>query len=610
MNAAKAYPLGISIFFLFFALVITFIFICYFVECSQVTFLPLIISYLFLFLFFFLNFIVNLDLLLAVEEEDDEFGDLRGENKNLLDILSYFYSYFNFMTKVVRYGIFPFLINYYETGYYSFRKKVCEYYLRLVKRALEIFKNKCYSVLGIIGVILAISGVILYFMVRDKYGLDSPFSYFNYVIILLNIISFLEIYVNVGFFMSHVCKDCKRQRRPELVKLYFNYSNDIIYEKLKESILEFCESRNELEKEVDKFKGKDLPGYCNFLEKLYESANDNSEKHKLQNLILNRFGLERRTTSKAVVNEQEPPNSLEIYNVENEEVIYDTKKENKMNDNKEQKKELKKLAKEIKDTSENTLAEPIRKLKDSLRKIKRYEAKSDDIAEERDEDLKQTICHKIWIFIKYIILLLAFLMVLFSDFIIPFTSFVNATLSNTTNITNITNTTVPTSTDISDNDNSTSKNSNLNTPSRYVEEIFILIFVCIFNSAYTIILIYSINRRNYLSGDYLYGKQKNDNISLMKTISEVTGFAFSLIYCNMYIYQYAFGKEGYKMIFFEEIEMPDYEIKYGISIFMIAKLVLILFSIIMFRCSEGFLGMFKSDLYKFNNVFMKKINNK
>ena len=63
-------------------------------------------------------------------------------------------------------------------------------------------------------------------------------------------------------------------------------------------------------------------------------------------------------------------------------------------------------------------------------------------------------------------------MVLFSDFIIPFTSFVNATIGNTTNITNITNTTDPTSTDISDNDNSTSKNSNLNTPSRYAEEIF------------------------------------------------------------------------------------------------------------------------------------------
>ena len=80
----------------------------------------------------------------------------------------------------------------------------------------------------------------------------------------------------------------------------------------------------------------------------------------------------------------------------------------------------------------------------------------------------------------------------------------------------------------------------------------------------------------------------------MKTISEV----FSLIFCNMYFFQYIY-KDAYKM-FFEEIEMPDYETKYGISIFMIAKLVIIIFSIIMFSCCEGFLGMFKSDLYNFN----------
>ena len=594
MKPAKAYPLGVSIFFLFFSLVITFIFICYFVECSQVTILPLTISYLFLFLFFFLNFIVNLDLMLSIEEEDEEFGDLRGENKNLLNILSHFYDYFNFLTKAVRFVIFPFLINYYETGYYSFRKKVCEYYLRLVKGKLEIFKNKCYLALAIIGVILAIGGVILYFMVRDKFGLDSPFSYFNYVIILLNIISIIEIYVNVGFFMSQIWKDCKRQRNPELVNLYFNYSNKIIYEKLIKSIEEFCQSRNELEKEVDKFKGQDLPGYCDFLEKLYESAKDNSEKHKLQNMMVNRFGLERRSISRPVNNDQEAPNSVEVVSINNEEDIYKVKTQDKIMDKKEQKKERKKLAKEIKDVSENTLAEPIRKLKDSLRKIKRLEAKGNDIVEERDEDLKKTICHIIWIFIKYIILLLAFLMVIFADFVVPIYTYTEK--NNTTNITNTTDT-ITTDVSDNDNDNSTSKTSNFNTPARYAEEIFGLIFICIFNSAYTIILIYSINRRNYLSGDYLYGKQKNDNISLMKTISEVTGFSFSLIFCNMYFYTKI---TDYKMIFFEEMQMPDYEIKYGISIFMIAKLVLIFFSIIMFSCSEGFLGIFKSDLYKFN----------
>ena len=157
------------------------------------------------------------------------------------------------------------------------------------------------------------------------------------------------------------------------------------------------------------------------------------------------------------------------------------------------KKESKNLAKEIKNTSENTLAEPIRNLKDSLRKIKRFELKSNDIVEERNDDLNKTICHSIWIFVKYIILLLVFLMVLFSDFIIPLISYSKAIEDN--NATNITNTTDTITTDITDNDNSNLKHRNLNTPSRYAEEIFALLFLCIFNSAYTIILIYSINRR-------------------------------------------------------------------------------------------------------------------
>ena len=268
MEIKKAYVLGLFIFLLVFALIISFIFICYFVECSRVTIVPLIISYIFLFLFIFLNFIVNLDFVLNMIRMDEDFGDLREGNEYILDILAYFYDYFNLVTKIVRFLIFPFLINYYETGYYSFGKKIFEYYLRFLKGKLEIFKNKCYLALVIIGVILAIAGVVLYFMVREKYGLDSPFSYFNYVIILLNVASFVEIYINVGFFMTQVFKDYKRQGNPQLINLYYAYSNEIIYKKMHECIDELFKSRNELVETVDKFKGQNLPGYCEFLEKL------------------------------------------------------------------------------------------------------------------------------------------------------------------------------------------------------------------------------------------------------------------------------------------------------------------------------------------------------
>ena len=107
-----------------------------------------------------------------------------------------------------------------------------------------------------------------------------------------------------------------------------------------ESFGEFCESRNKLEIEVDKFKGQDLSGYCNFVEKLYESAKENSEKYKLTNMMINRFGLERRT-SQPVISDQEVPNSVEIVDINNEEAIYNVKNVDKIKDDKEKKRDKK-----------------------------------------------------------------------------------------------------------------------------------------------------------------------------------------------------------------------------------------------------------------------------
>ena len=136
----------------------------------------------------------------------------------------------------------------------------------------------------------------------------------------------------------------------------------------------------------------------------------------------------------------------------------------------------------------------------------------------------------------------------------------------------------------------------------FIEILFLTIFIIILNSAYTIIVTYSLNRRNYISGDYLSGKKKNDNISLMKTVNEITGYAFALVYCNIYYYKmfYLLENEKNEIIFYNEIEIPDYEITPGLGVFMIAKLVIIIFSIFMFSCTEGVFNFFKSDLSKFN----------
>ena len=122
----------------------------------------------------------------------------------------------------IRFVIFPICINYLETGYYSTRKIIFEPIFQLQKKILKKFCGKVNLLKAalIILLILAIAVVILYFMVRDKFGLDSPLSYFNYVSIALNLFSLFQVYINVGFFLVQCCIDHKRQRNPIYVKRY------------------------------------------------------------------------------------------------------------------------------------------------------------------------------------------------------------------------------------------------------------------------------------------------------------------------------------------------------------------------------------------------------
>ena len=222
---------------------------------------------------------------------------------------------------------------------------------------------------------------------------------------------------------------------------------------------------------------------------------------------------------------------------------------------------------------------------------------TDDIEEEKKDDLTNSICHCIWITIKYLILLIVFFMVVFSDIFLPIYTQSKAKNNNETN------STVPNNSTNSDNSNNDNEDSGLaNKILDIIAVVFLLIFIIILNSAYTIIVTYSLNRRNYISGDYLSGKKKNDNISLMKTVNEITGYAFALVYCNIYYYKmyYLLENEKNEIIFYNEIEIPDYEITPGLGVFMIAKLVIIIFSIFMFSCTEGVFNFFKSDLSKFN----------
>ena len=261
--------------FLIFSMLISFIFICYFVDCKEVSAWPLIICFIFLTLFVLLNALVNADLILTFADEMEDAYDMYD------DIFANFYFWYDKIAQFVRYVILPFMINYYETGYYSFRKKLCEYYLRIIKDILNKFKNKCLLALLIIGFIVAIAAVVIYLMVKDKYGLDNPLSYANYIFIALDIKSIIEIYVNVGFFLVQSCKDYRRQRNTNLINQYYNYSNSIIFQKTEEYYKEIADVHKELEETIQKFKGAKLSCYCIFIIKIYNLSTEKVQKYQL-----------------------------------------------------------------------------------------------------------------------------------------------------------------------------------------------------------------------------------------------------------------------------------------------------------------------------------------
>lgn len=133
-------------------------------------------------------------------------------------------------------------------------------------------------------------------------------------------------------------------------------------------------------------------------------------------------------------------------------------------------------------------------------------------------------------------------------------------------------------------------------------EILLVIPVTVICSSYTVIIIYATKRRKYITGDYLYDKQINDDISLLKTVQLVCGYSFALLYCNLYFWRSIDVNGHYgRPNFYDETIIPDYTFIRGISIVMILKIAVIALSILggLF-CSK--FSVFKNDLAEYNLV--------
>ena len=133
----------------------------------------------------------------------------------------------------------------------------------------------------------------------------------------------------------------------------------------------------------------------------------------------------------------------------------------------------------------------------------------------------------------------------------------------------------------------------------------LIIPVYFFVSSYTVIVVFSTTRRRYITGDFLSGKQINDNLSLVKTVKLICGYSFSLIYCNLYFWKALDSDGNYGTPkFYEKTVIPDYNFNSGISAYMIIKIILIVVSIILFLKFSHKISYFKNDLAEFNIDYM------
>ena len=217
----------------------------------------------------------------------------------------------------------------------------------------------------------------------------------------------------------------------------------------------------------------------------------------------------------------------------------------------------------------------IRKYKKSVRRIIKLKKLYRELYIERDTDLRE-INKKCTI--RYIILFIALSIAILTDFLVPFLN-------------------DPDDDFYDDNGEEYEKGKS---KIGLVAGILLCIVVSIICSSYTIIIIYSTKRKRYITGDFLYDKQINDNLNLLKTVSIVCGYSFSLVYCNLYFWRAIDNKGDLgKPNFYKETIVPDYKIKGGLSVYMIIKIVVIITSIILNAiCSNFFI--YQNDLAEFN----------
>ena len=590
----------------------SFIFLCRRVDFKKISLIIFILCLIYSSCFFFLNVIAMFDLFLSHYNQLEVFSKT----------ISKFYFIFNLIDKILGFVVINAYISYIESGHYNIFKKLIDFIIRKINSLLKLGKAKLIIIAVIILILLAgFLALIIYY--KKQFELTNVL---DYIFIFLDFYAIFEIYANVGFFMIQIFIDRKLHRDVLLIQRYYRYSIIKIIEKTEKYIKKIKKSEEILKEEVKKIDKNDNNGYNNYIKetlkeieeqvKILELEGNSENINNMNNVdIINNNNLANNNINNNYIynnnymynnnylynnnymnnyyNLNFNTNSAQIFkNKENEnrnnhrqnelKIKYETN-DPKTNEqieiqNKEEKKDETKEKNEEK--KKDDIPTTIRKYKNSKRRITKLKRLYKEIRKEKEDDLFNVNNNKCSFsrLLSFIILLIAFLVIIFTDFLLPLALYAKE-------------------------DDNVYDDEEFEKEESTIELIFSVLesIACtLLCSDYTIAKIYSGMRKEYISGDFLYDKQINDNLSLVKTVQMICGDAFAIVYCNLYFYR-ALDNKGIfgEPYIYEEFNIPDYKIVGGLSVYMIAKIVVIIFSQIATLKLNNFF-VFKNDLGEYN----------
>ena len=556
MSEGYSWPMTLVFIFSFYAfsLIVSLIYLCRRLDRKKTSCIIFILSIIYVSLFIYLNIVAIFDLFF-------------NNNTNLVKFFKFirkFYLGFTIVDKALGFVLFSILIYYLESGYYSKRKKLSDGIIRTFYAFKKLTKCQIIIILSIavplVSVLLAL--LIIY---RDHYDLGK--NPIDYIGILLDCYAVFEIYSGVGFFLVQLIKDCKRPRSEQLIKRYYRYSITKIINKTEKYINNINNTYQVLNKNAPIFENNNSYPFHAYLQEQFKKVSETINSLGGISVYINNNNNNNNNYSETniIKNTFDEINLMKQNNNNNLEVKKKEQMQTAENNNK---------GKVIEE--DYSTCTSIRKYKKAVRRIDKLKQLYRDIEQISNIPAnKKCSCQLVLLFI-------AFSISIVTDFVLPLAFDFESDYYGKD--------------DIIDGD----EGKTLLGVAPAILAIILSSTIC---CSYTIITLFSTTRRRYITGDFLYNKQINDDLSLMKTVQVVCGYSFTIVYCNLYFWKAADKKGALgRPVFYEEIIIPDYVLIQGVSVYMIIKIIIIIASIIAsynLKFSEVF--VFKNDLAEYNS---------